>query len=84
MAREKFTPEINEALDIQFTAIMDITKGKKEATVNAVLQKFADEETKKLTIQDLAEYAASKKADPDAAQWAREEIVRKVMGGEKV
>lgn len=81
MEREVFKPEINKELDIQFTAIMEICKGKKEATVNAVLQKFADEETEKLTVQALAEYAASKKADPDAAQWAREEIVRKVVAG---
>lgn len=81
MEREAFKPEINKELDIQFTAIMEIAKGKKEATVNAVLQKFADEETENLTVQALAEYAASKKADPDSAQWAREEIVRKVVGG---
>lgn len=83
MERERFTPEINEELDIKLTAITDIKKSKKVVTVNDIVSAWVEEMTEKLTTQELAEYAASKKGDPQAQQWAREEIVRKIVGGKQ-
>ncbi|MCQ2507266.1 MAG: hypothetical protein MJ097_00585 [Dorea sp.] len=81
MAREIFNPTINEGLDVQFTALCQIHGLKKEATVNEVLQAWADSKTAETTLEQIATYALAKKMDQESQQWMREELTRKIVGG---
>lgn len=80
---DKFAPEIREELAIPFIAIMEIRNKNKDLTVNELVKAFVEEETEKLTVEELAEYAAAKSKTEKSQQWAREEIVRKVVAGKQ-
>lgn len=79
MARDTFSPVINEALDVQFTALCQIHGLKKEQAVNEIIQQWSDTKMGATTPEQLAAYALAKKMDAESQQYAREELTRKIV-----
>ena len=81
MARDIFSPAINEELDVRFTGITDIKGADKVEIVNNLVRAWVEQEEEAVTTKKLAVYTSKPETGEEEVQWAFRLLADKVRKG---